>query len=83
MTSTLQKVGKCALTLDIGSHKDHVIVEVVIEILDLRWWVRPLEHQVVSIATQALEEYRMGVNGRPIVQQDKGLNTLLLGDERA
>jgi hypothetical protein len=37
----------------------------------------------VSIATQALEEYRMGVNGRPIVQKDKGLNTLLFGDERA
>jgi hypothetical protein len=35
----------------------------------------------VSIATQALEENRMGVNGRPIVQEDKGLNALLLGDE--
>ena len=81
MTSTLQKVAKLELTLDIGSHKDHVIVEVVIEILDLRWWVRPLENQVVSIATQALEENRMGVNGRPIVQEDKGLNALLLGDE--
>ena len=44
VTSTLQKVAKCALTLDIGSHKDHVIVEVIIEILDLRWWVRPFEH---------------------------------------
>ena len=81
MTSTLKKVAKRALTLDIGSHKDHVIVEVVIEILDLRWWVCPLKHQVVSIATQALEENRMGVNGRPIVQEDKSLNALLLGDE--
>ena len=81
MTSTLQRVAKRALTLDIGSHKDHVIVEVVIEILDQRWWVCPLENQVVSIATQALEENRMGVNGRPIVQEDKSLNALLLGDE--
>lgn len=83
VTSTLHKVAKRALTLDIRSHKYHVIVEVVIEILDLRWWVRPLEDKVVSVATQALEEYWMSVNGRPIVQEDKGLNTLLLGDERA
>ena len=83
MTSTLQKLSKRALTLDIGSHKDNVIVEVVIEVFYLWWRVSPLKHQVVSIATKALEEYRMGVNRRPIVQKDKGLKALLLGDERA